>query len=470
MTGGPILSEHYVKPLAATPRNESRRSDGALVAVVAEALGTPLMPWQRLVADVAGERNTDGSYTYPIVVVSVPRQSGKTTLMRARLVARCLTQPGVQTFYTAQTGKDARERWRDLTKQILASPLRNKVAIKQAAGAERVVFGNGSELRVFAPVGTALHGYTPPEVHLDEAWAHDAVRGEELLGAIVPAQITIADRQLWIVSTAGTAESAFFRRWFDAALAGAPGVAGFVWAAPEGADAYDPATWEKFHPALGHTISSDDLAAAARAHSRPEFERAYCNRWTRTSSAVIGADVWAALAADMTPPDHGEAVLAYDVAHDRSRADIVAAWRDGDRVCIKTVRSAPGYDWVATDAREMVESMGAALGADDHGPARSITDALGAGVRTLSASEYADACGEFLAAVMAGRIVHDGDPDLTDAVANVTWRPMQSDLWGWSRRGSAGPVSAIVAATVAVWLLNHRPPAAVKPFIVTEAA
>lgn len=463
------MNPHYVEPLAATARNSAHRSDGPMVAVVAEALGTPLMPWQRLVADVAGERHPDGSYVYPIVVVSVPRQSGKTTLMRARLVARCLTQPGVSVFYTAQTGKDARERWRDLTKQIMASPLRNKVAIKQAAGAERVVFGNGSELRVFAPVGTALHGYTPPEVHLDEAWAHDAVRGEELLGAIVPAQITIADRQLWIVSTAGTAESGFFRRWYDAAVAGAPGVAGFVWAAPEGADAYDPATWSAFHPALGHTIGADDLEAAAHAHSRAEFERAYCNRWTRTSSAVIGADVWAALARELDPPAPATAALAFDVAHDRGRADIVAAWNDGDRICIKPVRSAPGYEWVADDASALAADLGAPVGADDHGPARTVTETLGDRVRTLSAAEYADACGEFLAAVNAGRIVHDGDPGLAEAVANVVWRPM-GDLWGWSRRSSAGGVSSVIAATVAVWLLNHRPAPATKPFIVTEAA
>lgn len=458
-----------MRPLAATPRNPDRPTDGALVAVVAEALGTPLMPWQRQVADVAGERLPNGAYAYPIVVVSVPRQSGKTTLMRARLVARCLTQPGVQVFYTAQTGKDARERWRDLTKQIMASPMRNRVAIKQAAGAERVVFGNGSELRVFAPVGTALHGYTPPEVHLDEAWAHDGVRGEELMGAIVPAQITIPDRQLWIVSTAGTSESAFFRRWYDAAVDGTDGVAGFVWAAPPGADAYSPETWKQFHPALGQTISTEDLAAAASAHSRAEFERAYCNRWTRTSASVIPADVWAALADDLAPPTEAVA-LAYDVAHDRGSADVVAAWPDGDGYAIKLVQSGPGYGWVGADVGELADQLGAPIGADGHGPANSVTEKLAERARVLTAAEYASACGEFLELVNTGRLRHDGSPRLAEAAQNVMWRPMQADLWGWSRRTSAGPVSALVAATVAVWLARHRPAPAQKPFIVSGAA
>ena len=42
-----------------TARNLERRTDGAIVARFAELLGTPLLPWQRLVADVAGEIDPD---------------------------------------------------------------------------------------------------------------------------------------------------------------------------------------------------------------------------------------------------------------------------------------------------------------------------------------------------------------------------------------------------------------------------
>ena len=42
-------------PLFATPRDPSRATLGGAVASVATQLGTPLMPWQRLVADVAME-------------------------------------------------------------------------------------------------------------------------------------------------------------------------------------------------------------------------------------------------------------------------------------------------------------------------------------------------------------------------------------------------------------------------------
>lgn len=38
-----------------TERHAGRPTDGAVVARTAELLGKPLLPWQRYVADVAGE-------------------------------------------------------------------------------------------------------------------------------------------------------------------------------------------------------------------------------------------------------------------------------------------------------------------------------------------------------------------------------------------------------------------------------
>ena len=80
-------------PRFATRPNPDRPSFGRHVATVAAALGTPLLPWQRLVADIAFEVDERGRYAYPLVVVSVPRQSGKTTLVLSNAVHRCLSRP-----------------------------------------------------------------------------------------------------------------------------------------------------------------------------------------------------------------------------------------------------------------------------------------------------------------------------------------------------------------------------------------
>ena len=54
-------------------------------------LGTPLMPWQQRVADTALEVDPGtGRLAYREVTLTVPRQSGKTTLILALAVHRAL--------------------------------------------------------------------------------------------------------------------------------------------------------------------------------------------------------------------------------------------------------------------------------------------------------------------------------------------------------------------------------------------
>ena len=78
-------------------------------------MGTPFMPWQQYTADVAGEVDHRGRLCYKKIVITVPRQSGKTTLILPMLVGRAEAKGnefgGRQNFqYTAQTREDARKK------------------------------------------------------------------------------------------------------------------------------------------------------------------------------------------------------------------------------------------------------------------------------------------------------------------------------------------------------------------------
>ena len=109
MTTPPIAPPAY-----ATARNPERPPFGGRVGhIAAHVMDTPLMPWQQYVADVALEldRERPGEWAYTTVIVSVPRQSGKTALMRAVAADRLLSYRDHIIQMTAQTGKDARKRW-----------------------------------------------------------------------------------------------------------------------------------------------------------------------------------------------------------------------------------------------------------------------------------------------------------------------------------------------------------------------
>lgn len=449
-------------PLYATPRNPTLASAGAEVALIAASLQTPLLPWQRYTADVATERRPDGSYEYQVVLVSVPRQTGKTALIRSVGTHRCLVC-GRDVFYTAQTGKDARERWGDLVKALRTSPAyASRVQVALRAGSERVVFPNGAGFHAFAPTAESLHGYTPPTVFLDEVFKHSAAAGELLMGAITPAQFTIQDRQLWLVSTAGTAESTFLHDWLDLGMTGAPRVATFLWGARDDQDPWNPDDIARFHPGVGYVLNGKritpaDVLEAAEHNTRAEYQRAYANRRTRTTADLIPADTWAAmswqsLGLEPSPPtEPGRLHLVYDVAWDRQSAGIMVAWRTSDtHVRLKVLRHGPGTAWLADAVRQAwTDLRPVKVAAAGTGPVRGVTEAL-AGlvpVHTMTDGEWVTASTRFLSMVDNRHLDHDGERALADSVSGLVTAADGTI----SRRGSVGDASLALAGLAATW-------------------
>lgn len=465
-----MLTLPEVRPRYITPRLYDD-TDGPRVRRLSSALGTPFIPWQREAADVALERTPDGKPRFRVVVVTVPRQSGKTTFIRSVGLDKCITRPRGGFFYTAQTGKDARERWRDLVLAAKASPLAPMLTIREGAGSERVILPNGAEFRCFAPTAKALHGYTPDDVVLDEAFVHDGPAGEELMAAIIPAQSTLTHAQLWIVSTAGTAESTFLHDWIDRGRAAITeghesGVCLIDYGAPDDADMYDPQTWRDTHPALGHLINEDAIRQAADSMSRAEFERAYGNRHTRTESTLIPLDRWNGLYnPDMAPVTLDGVVLAYDVAYDGTASTITAVWRTpGGRLATRIVERREGSTWLIPTL-QAYDGRALAIAADDGGPTREVTDALRRAdveVTTLAGAESVTSTTAVLRAIREGDLEHDGSEAYATAATGVATRAM-GDGVVISRRLSTGDVSPMLGLVAGAWVYDHQPPRIGKP-------
>lgn len=465
-------SEWGAPPRYATQRDPTWLTDGPLIAKIAEALGKPLLPWQRYVADVATEYrfNAEGmrEYHYRTVVVTVPRQTGKTTLIHALGIYRAMVL-GSDFFYTAQTGKDARARWVDLVKALRKSPTfrgalkDDRIRVALRGGSEHVLFQNGHVFQAFAPTEESLHGYTPPTVVLDEAFAHNASKGEMLMGAISPAQQTIKAAQRWIVSTMGHADSTFFHDWVDRAVEGQAGVAGFYWGAGDEHDPYSIDDIPKYHPGVGFvlnegTLTAADVLAEVENNSRAEYERAFANRKTLTASHLIAPTDWRSLAGTVPKlPDRNAGVtLAYDVAADRAAGSIVATWRDdAGIVYAREIAAAPGLSWMA-DTVERLKPI-PDLVAVGHGPVLEVTAELrrrGHTVNELAEKEFAAATGAMLTGLDERRFVHDSEErdHLESSVTGLVTRAGVVDGVAFSRRHSVGDSSAGIALAASLWV------------------
>jgi phage terminase large subunit-like protein len=171
---------------------------------VARRIGLDLLPWQRLVLSVALEQ-VRGRPAYRDVLVSVPRQSGKSTLVLALIVWRMTQRPGSRILYGAQTRVAARQKmlatwW----PRLASSPLGADLKLFRGFGNETIEHAGGSVLQLLSAAESAGHGETCDLVVVDEAWVHGDSRVEQ---SVRPTMATRKDAQMWAVSTAGTSRS-----------------------------------------------------------------------------------------------------------------------------------------------------------------------------------------------------------------------------------------------------------------------
>jgi hypothetical protein len=418
------------------------------------------MPWQRQVADVALEVDPHtGRLAYREVVVTTPRQQGKTRLELAVLVHRARTWPGSRMLYAAQDRIHARAKWEDDHLAALRrSPFAGEFKPRFQRGDEAIRWHNGSWHGITAPGEKAGHSDVLDVAVVDEAWAR--VAGLEQ--GLSPTMITRPQPQLWVVSTAGTVRSAYLRGKVDRgrqqARRGRGAVAYFEWAAPEGADPADPKTWRAAMPALGRTISIAAVRAEFDRLELADFCRAYLNWWPSAIPSdwlVITEPRWRAVA-DAKSEAVDPVAFAADVTPERSAAAIaVASGRLDGLGHGEVVDHRPGIGWVVPRLLELVHRwQPCAVAIDPTGPAGSLIVPLEAAeVEVVKPSERqaAHAAADLYDAVTETTVRVVPRPALDAAVAGARQRPL-GDGWAWARRRDVPvDICPLVALTLARW-------------------
>jgi len=431
------------------------------------------MPWQVAASDVAGEVDpVTGEWAYDLVVLIVQRQAGKTALVGSTASQRCLTSPDVGAWYTAQKREDARDNWMQVVKRIGRSALRKPVCkVRESNGSETVTFPNGSTYRVFAPVPDALHGKANIFVCVDEGWAFDEVRGDELTQAILPTFATVAG-QMWVISAAGHAGSTWLAALRDAGRASVDagvrsGICYIEYGIDDKTDPTDLAAVAAAHPANRYTLRPEAIPKAAKIMKPGEFARAYGNRWTGAPERVIPALLWANTEDTLTElPAPGGMALAFDVGLGGRDAAICIAWRDSaGRVHVELVDVREGTSWLVPRLRELVAKLRPRLLVYDRfGPAVDVGDAAiraRLSLRPITIDEYTVACPTMLNAIVEGQIGIRPHPAL-DAAAAAAVKRTVGERWVWGRRASSDSIAGLVAATLALWGWDHAPPPPVR--------
>lgn len=473
---------------------------------MARRLGKPLMPWQQHVVDVALEVDPEtGELFYEEVVITVPRQSGKTTLILALMVWRCTTMArrldDMQVVsYLAQSGKMARRKLeREFIPKLAKAHGFTQVPHSRATptkvtewkpsmnnGSEHIRFGTGSFLQIEAPTSTGSHGDVLDMPVIDEAFARQDDIVEQAVDA---ATVTRRSPQTFVISTAGNETSRFLWR---KVLAGRKITesrsAYFEWSMPDDADYMDPDEWAKYLPALGHTITvkrlqarlskalanADEVDEDGYEPGLPGFLRGYMNRWMSPPELgggqrppEISPEVWMSHA-DPQSKIVGPRVIGIGVSlNGLSAAFVVAGRRDDGLTHVETlVRDSELWRFEAR-LREFVERWKPSVVAwCNNGPTRAFAPeiqratALHTQAKPLSITqaEWKASCEAFARAVSESRIKHLGDVLLEDAVTGAFRREV-GDGWEWDLREARSDITPITAATAALRALEMTPAA-----------
>ena len=476
-------------------RNQKRETWGHLATDVGRRIGKPLMPWQQYAADVALEIDpkTNGLY-YGEVIITVPRQSGKTTLILVLFVLRCIIfarSLGPQTCtYIAQSGKMARRKLEREFAPILrrarslsevpqdsrAKPTRtNQWKLSMNNNGEHIAFGTQSYLQIDPPTEDASHGDVLDMAVMDEAFAHEDDLVEQAVDA---ATVTRASSQTYVISTVGNGRSRFLA---GKVIAGRKAVADrksrtcyLEWSVPDEADYRDPAVWRTYLPALGHTISESDLLArldkAERAGADVDegfgsgidgFRRGYLNQWmewpagSASDNGPLSRTRWGDLTDGESMATASSLALGMDAPIDRRSVCFSVAGRREDGLRHGAIRywvNPTDLARVVAIAKMLSDGHGVPIHIPPKSPALAWRDAMvAAGVRVVEVkvAEFAEAQQVIEQAVDDGTFRHRGQPEMTKAVEGLAAR-VSGDRSPWSRRSSSSNVSPLFALAAAV--------------------
>ncbi len=452
------------------------------------------MPWQQLVADVAGEYDpVTGRPAYREIIVTVPRQSGKTTEELIFQLDRAIMWSRPQRIaYTAQTGLDGRQKViNDFWPVIRHSPFNAAVArVLRGAAETAIVFKNESRLEVLATSEEAGHGRTLDLGVIDEAFADEDDRREQ---ALLPAMATREDAQLLVFSTMGTQKSTYLNRKVEAGRNAvnegfSSGIAYFEWSAAADADPDDPATWRSCMPALGHTITEETVRHARQTMPDGEFRRAYLNQQMAGEDHWLSRELWATRRHPdelIHPPDGTRIVVAFDGSYNNDATALVGCTLDGHVFVIGVWERPHGAsdDWVVP--RDKVDVAVNEAFRRWKVVEMPVDRAKWFDQTQIWWERYGDvvvdmaptrqrmvpACAGFYSATVQGKLTHDGNPDLARHLSNAVVKETPDGAYitkdgRWSPRKIDLAVAAVMAYDRAMYHATVKPvrPRFIDPF------
>jgi hypothetical protein len=419
-------------------------------------LGWGFDGWQDGAGRLILSKRADGSYAADTIVVSIPRQVGKTYLVAAIIYALCLLNPGLKVIWTAHRKSTSAETFR----QFDGMSKRPKVAphvrqVLRGKGDESIWFNNGSSIQFGARESGFGRGMTDIDILVfDEG----QILKDDVLEDMGAAQNVARNPLTFVIGTPPRPKDPgeFFTLLRQEALDGeSDGTLYIELSADRSCDPMDREQWRKANPSFPQRTSERAMLRLRKKLTNDDsWNREALGIWDESQhKSLVKAALWEKFTsmgpANGTRPN----ALAVDMSHDRE-ISVSACWIDDNVAHIEEVwagdNEAEAIDWVVGRVGRRIPVV-----VDNNSPASSFVPVLRARkakVVTTGPLDMARACGLFLGRVKVSAITHANQKAVNDALKIARKRAIgTAGGWGWDRSDEAVNIAPIVSPTLALF-------------------
>lgn len=425
-------------------------------------LGIGFDSWQDGAGRLILSKRADGSYAASIggVVISIPRQVGKTFLVGAIVFALCLLHPGLTVIWTAHRTRTAAETFQAMqgfAKRRKIAPHVARVVL--GSGEEEIRFANGSRVLFGARERGFGRGFTLVDVLVfDEA----QILTENAIDDMVPATNQAPNPLLLFTGTPpkpSDPSEVFSTKREDALSGDADDTVYIEFSADYGCDPMSRAQWAKANPSYPKRTNEAAILRMRKNLSADSFRREALGIWdpVKVGQSVIDEELWTSrMVAEA--PQGGSVAYGVKFSPDGSLVALSVALRPAEGpvhvegVAHKRVTSGTRWlrDWLADrwdGAAAVVVDGKAGAGAFVKSLERG--GLKGRKLVVPSSDQVITAHSMFLTAVTDGAMSHIGDPAMSESIGSAGRRPIGA-AGGWGFRSlDGGDVTLAESAVMA---------------------
>lgn len=440
-----------------------------------KSFGIGFDAWQDGIGKIALAKRADGQYAGSVggVVLSIPRQTGKTYLIGWMVFALCTIFGGMTVIWTAhrtRTSDETFEKMKTMSRRAKVCPhVKN---VRSANGQQEIEFVNGSRILFGAREQGFGRGFDEIDVLIfDEA----QILTENAMSDMVPATNAAKNGLVLLLGTPprpGKDPGEVFENRRKDALDNDPDTAYVEFSADKNAKIIDWEQLAKANPSFPHRTSKTAILRMQKLLGSDEsFYREAYGIWDETGAVAKAIDFESWRKLEAPKPNIGtHKCFAVKFTADDSTVALAVAVRSADGVHVEALRQAnagEGMRWLVDFLVKRADETAMIL-IDGKGGQAALMQALQDEgvvrrglVRACSFEDFISAHSVMDEAIKSGTVTHGKLPELDDQVkrsVRVTFSK-RSGAWGWvADDGSPVPlVSAVALAHFATKTVKADP-------------